>query len=133
MKKSIIIAVVAVCAVVVIGLSLLLVLRGQNWQNNQNEFSLVYSQNAGIPYTWEYEIEDETILKAVDAYVVRDDNQDGRVGARVYKKYVFQGLKEGKTFLTFKFVNFTNNEVENAERYIVTVDKDLKTTYVNIN
>ena len=105
----------------------------KNIKKSEGKIELVYSQSAGIPFKWEYEIEDKTILKCDEAYVISDENRDGRVGGKVSTKYVFKGLKEGKTILTFKFVNFTNDEVENSDRYIVTVDKDLKATYDKVD
>lgn len=84
---------------------------------------LTYKQNAGVPYKWEYEIEDESIVKFVKSYVVEDDNKNGKVGAPIYTNYVFKGLKKGTTTITFKFINITNNKVEKEEVNKVKVDE----------
>jgi len=84
---------------------------------------LTYKQNAGIPYKWEYKIEDESIVKFVKSYVVEDDNKDGKVGAPIYTNYVFKGIKKGTTTITFKFINITNNKVEKEEVNKVKVDE----------
>jgi len=84
---------------------------------------LTYKQNAGIPYKWEYKIEDESIVKFVKSYVVEDDNKDGKVGAPIYTNYVFKGIKKGTTTITFKFINITTNKVEKEEVNKVKVDE----------
>ena len=84
---------------------------------------LTYKQNAGVPYKWEYKIEDESIVKFVKSYVVEDDNKDGKVGAPIYTNYVFKGIKKGTTTITFKFINITNNKVEKEEVNKVKVDE----------
>ena len=80
--------------------------------------------NAGIPFKWEFEIEDESIAKFVKSYVVKDENTNGKVGASVYTNYVFKGLKEGKTKITFKFVSITDEKVEKEETHTVKVDRN---------
>lgn len=97
-----------------------------NKENNSKELELTYEINAGIPFKWIYEIEDKSVVEFVKKYVVRDDNKGAKVGASVYTNYVFKGLKEGKTSITFKMVNITgeHNDVK-EEKNIVYVDKDL--------
>ena len=97
-----------------------------------NQASLTYKISAGIPFKWEHEIEDESILKFVNSYVIKDENTGGKVGAPVYTKYIFEGLKEGTTTLTFKYVNFADNYLSSEEKYNVTVDKELKTTITKL-
>ena len=36
---------------------------------------LVYKNNAGVPYEWQYEIEDKSIVKLDKCYVVKDENK----------------------------------------------------------
>ena len=80
--------------------------------------------NAGIPYEWEFEIEDTDVAEFVKSYVVEDKNQDGLVGAPVTTKYVFKGLKEGKTTITFKMISITDDSIESTDVYKIEVDKD---------
>jgi hypothetical protein len=99
-------------------------------QKNPKELEIMKDISAGIPYKWEVEIEDESIVEFVKSYVVQDDNTDGKVGAKIYTNYVFKGLKEGSTNIVFKFVNFTNNIVDSEDKYPVHVDKDLNISLI---
>ena len=85
---------------------------------------LTYSINAGIPFKWEVEIEDETVAKLKKSYVTKNENKGAIVGGRVYTKYIFEGLKEGKTTITFKYVNITNEMPPKEEKYNIKVDKN---------
>ncbi len=85
---------------------------------------LTYKISAGIPFKWQYEIEDETIVKLTKSYVTKNENTRGKVGAPIYTKYIFEGLKEGKTTITFKFINITNEKPTREEKYFIKVDKD---------
>ncbi len=99
--------------------------------NNPNELELTYEINAGIPFKWQYVIEDESIIEFVRSYVIRDDNKGGLVGASVYTNYVFRGLKEGTTTITFQYVNFTDdNRVHGERKHIVKVDDALHVSLV---
>lgn len=98
--------------------------------NNPKELELTYTVSAGIPFKWEYEVKDEDVVSFDRSYVVKDENKNGKTGAPVTTNYVFKGLKEGKTTIVFKFVNFTTNEVSNTEEYEVIVDKDLNISLV---
>ena len=92
---------------------------------------LTYEINAGIPFKWEYEIEDESIVKFVKSYVLKDENTGAKTGASVYTNYVFEGLKEGTTTITFKTVSITGEYPDsNIEKNVVTVDKDLNISLV---
>lgn len=85
---------------------------------------LTYSINAGIPFKWEVEIEDETVAKLKKSYVTKNENKGAIVGGKVYTKYIFEGLKEGKTTITFKYVNITNEIPNKEEKYKIKVDKN---------
>lgn len=85
---------------------------------------LTYSINAGIPFKWEVEIEDETVVKLKKSYVTKNENKGTIVGGKVYTKYIFEGLKEGKTAITFKYINITNEIPAKEEKYNIKVDKN---------
>ena len=99
---------------------------------SSKKIELTYKQSAGIPFRWEYEIEDESIVKFEKSYVIKVENKGGNVGAKVYTNYVFKGLKKGTTTITFKFVNFTNNQIVKEEKNIVKVDNNLNISLVGI-
>lgn len=119
MNKKILISVPAVLVIIIVG-----VFCGIKLANKPKQLELTYEKNAGIPFKWGFEIEDESIAKFVKSYVVKDENTNGKVGASVYTNYVFKGLKEGKTNITFKFVNITDETVEKEETHTVKVDKN---------
>ncbi len=98
---------------------------------NPKELELTYEINAGIPFKWEYVIEDESIVEFVKSYVVRDDNKGGKVGASVYTNYVFKGLKEGETTISFRTVSITG-EYPPSDKTVhhVKVDKDLNISLI---
>lgn len=85
---------------------------------------LVYKNNAGIPYEWQYEIEDKDIVKLDKCYVIKDENKNGKTGAPIYTKYVFVGLKKGNTKIKFKYVNFVDKKVIKEDVYNVKVESN---------
>ena len=119
MNKKILISTLAVLVIIIVG-----VFCGIKLANKPKQLELTYEKNAGIPFKWEFEIEDESIAKFVKSYVVKDENTNGKVGASVYTNYVFKGLKEGKTKITFKFVSITDEKVEKEETHTVKVDRN---------
>ena len=119
MGKKILITIVVVLIVV-----LIIVFRTILANESSKKLELTYKISAGIPFRWEYEIEDEDIVYFDKSYVIKDENKGGKVGAPIYTNYVFKGRKKGKTTITFKFVNFTTNTVESEEKHTVRVDKN---------
>ena len=123
MNKIIILLVIVI---IVIGISFFM-FKGKNMKRevNSKELELTYELNAGIPFKWEVEVEDESIIEYVRSYVFRDDNEKGALtGASVYTNYVFRSLREGTTTITFKLVNFADSYVSKEEVHKVKVDKD---------
>ena len=92
----------------------------------KNQIEITYIINAGIPFKWECKVKDESIIKYIDKYVSKDENTNAQTGAPVHINYIFEGLKEGKTIITFQYVNFADNEVWEEEHYIATVNKNKK-------
>ena len=100
-------------------------------QKTSKELEFTYEINAGIPFKRVYEIEDDSVVGFVKSYVVKDENTNGKVGASVYTNYVFKGLKEGETTITFKVVSITGEyEDSQIEVHNVIVDKDLNISLV---
>ena len=94
-------------------------------KKSSKELELTYEINAGIPYKWVYEIEDPSVAEFVKSYVLKDENTGSIVGASVYTNYVFKGLKEGITTITFKCISITDEtDVWKEEKTKVKVDKD---------
>ena len=101
--------------------------------NDSKKLELTYEINAGIPFKWVYEIENPSIVQFVESYVLKDENTNGKVGASVYRNYVFKGLKEGSTTITFKEISITDeSDIVKEEKTGVRVDKDLNISIVAI-
>lgn len=104
-----------------------------NNSKNSKELEITKEINAGIPFKWEYEIEDPAIVEFVKSYVVKDENKGAIVGAKVYTNYVFKGIKEGKTHITFKFVSITGEDYPPIEEtYTIRVDKELNISLIAV-
>ena len=116
---------VIIFVVIILIIAIFLVLfNNKTKEGNPKELELTYEINAGIPFRWEYEIGDKSVVEFVKSYVVRDDNKGGKVGASVYTNYVFKGLREGETTITFNLVSITNEFDTKTEKYKVRVDQN---------
>lgn len=130
--KPKIIAVIVILLIVVILLVSVKIRMNDN--NSHKQIEITKEISAGIPYKWEYTIEDPTIVECSKVYVLKDENKNGIVGAPIYRNYVFKGLKEGVTKVTFKFTSITNEDEDGKEDvYTLKVDKDLNISLVVIN
>jgi len=87
------------------------------------ELELTYKTNGGVPYKWEYKIEDESIVEFVKTKDITSESDKKLTGGPVYINYIFKGLKEGKTTIIFKYINITDNSIEKEEKVEVKVDK----------
>lgn len=87
------------------------------------ELELTYKTNGGVPYKWEYKIEDESIVEFVKTKDITSKEDKKLTGGPVYINYIFKGLKKGKTTITFKYVNITDGSIEKEEKVTVKVDK----------
>jgi len=85
---------------------------------------LTYKTNGGVPYKWEYKIEDESIVQFVETKDITSENDKNLAGGPVSINYIFKGLKEGKTTVTFKYVNITNGSIEKEDKVTLKVDKN---------
>lgn len=92
-------------------------------KSGSKELELTYKTNGGVPYKWEYTIEDESIVTFVKTKDITPEKDKNLDGGPVYTNYIFKGLKEGKTTITFKYVNITNGSIEKEEKLTVKVDK----------
>ena len=87
------------------------------------ELELTYKTNGGVPYKWEYKIEDESIVEFVKTKDITVEEDKKIVGGPIYINYIFKGLKEGKTTITFKYINIIDGSIEKEDKVIVKVDK----------
>lgn len=120
MKKGyIILAVLITVGIALIVLGILL-----SGNKGPKQIELKFETNGGVPYEWQYGIEDETIAKFVKSYEVENKNDGTMVGAPIVLAFVFEGVNEGTTTIRFKYVNITDGSLDKEEEYLVKVDKD---------
>lgn len=127
MKKILIWLIPAI--LLIIGIIVIVIIKNEE---SKKQLELTYEINAGIPFKWEYEIEDPSIVELAKTYVIRDDNKGGLVGGKIATNYVFKGKKEGTTTVTFNFVRIDTEEeqIEKSETHTIKVDKDLNISLV---
>ena len=86
------------------------------------KLELTYKTNGGVPYKWEYKIEDESIVEFVETKNITSEEDKKLDGGPVYINYIFKGLKKGKTTITFKYVNILDGSIEKEDKVTVKVD-----------
>ena len=118
MKKKIMVLIGIILFILVVVITILV------FNSSSKTLELTYTTNGGVPYYWEYEIEDKSIVEFVKDYVVEDKNKGGLVGAPISTNYVFKGLKKGKTKITFKYVSVVDGTVAKEEVTKVLVDNN---------
>lgn len=128
MKKKIILILSLILIIVLTGTTILI----SKTFNTSKKLELTYNTNAGVPYKWEYEIEDPTIVKFYKKYEIENENKNGLVGGKISTNYVFKGLKRGKTTITFKYIDIRTKKVEKEETINVRVDKFRNISLVTI-
>lgn len=96
------------------------------------ELELTYKTNGGVPYKWEYKIEDESIVQLVKTKDITSKKDKELLGGLIYINYIFKGLKEGKTTITFKYINITDGSIDKEEKVTVKVDKNNNISLVAI-
>ena len=67
---------------------------------------LTYKTNGGVPYKWEYKIDNESIVQFVETKNITPDKYKNLDGGPVYINFVFKGIKKGKTTITFKYIKY---------------------------
>lgn len=112
-KKLIIILTSLICVLSITSIILL--------NENSKTLEITVNTNGGVPYNWQYEIEDEEIVKYVKKYTVEEDKTLD--GGPISINFVFEGLKEGKTTIKLKYVSVIDNSIEKEEIHHVKVDK----------
>ena len=126
--KKVLVPILALVSIILFAVVVIIVVnkKDNKWgDSTSNQIEFTYSVNGGVPYKWVYEIGDENIVSFVKSYVVEDKNVDGLVGAPISTNYVFKGLKEGITTVTFKYISLIENErVVRSEKHLLKVDKD---------
>lgn len=91
-------------------------------ESGSKTIELTMQTNGGVPYEWQYEIKDMDTVEFVKSYEIDNQNKNGLVGAPISINYVFKGLKEGKTTITFKYVSLSDGEIAQEKDFNIKVD-----------
>lgn len=94
-------------------------------KNSEKQITITYRIAAGIPFYWQYKIKDPSIVEFVEKKHRSTTKKKNLCGAPYDTDYIFKGLKEGKTTITFELFSISENKVDRKEKYKVEVDKDL--------
>jgi len=100
-------------------------------KNDSNLLDITYSMSSGIPFRWEYEIEDKTLCEFVRIDYEAEKTKEPICGGQVDSHYLFKGLKEGKTKIIFKLINFGDNYLSEINTYTIKVDENNIITVLN--
>ena len=98
---------------------------GKKKKDSSKKITITYRIAAGIPFYWQYKIKDPSIVEFVEAKHRSTTKKKNLCGAPYDTDYIFKGLKEGKTTITFELFSISENKVDRIEKYKVEVDKDL--------
>lgn len=123
-----------ICIYIIVGiiLSVITFLLINTFAHRNERLELTMKSNAGVPYKWIYEIEDESIVKFEKKYVVDEDRNVK--GGYISTNYVFKGLKKGKTKVTFKYVSILDEkDASKIEQFILKVDSNKNVSLVVID
>ena len=114
MNKKMVLIIIGI-VLIIVGIIVLLIVF-----NTPNEIEITRNETRGIPYKYEYEIEDESIVKLVKSYNL--DKDDKRKGGTDRINYVFTGLKKGTTKVIFKKIDLYSGEIATQETITFKVD-----------
>lgn len=95
----------------------------QNVKSNSNIVQLYGNSSTG--YIWQYSIKDENVVKVAEEKFEPDDKTGELDGSGGTYTWLFEGLKNGQTEITFNYLRPWESEVLESVTYVVTVDSDL--------
>lgn len=125
MKKKIIIGIVAV--IIVGALTVLCFV----FRKDSRLFEIKQTTNGGVPYAWEYDIEDNSIISYVETTTV--EKEKDVAGGEIYKYFKFKTMTSGETTITFNYVDTRDDSIYKSNKYIIKVDNNLKATIEKVN
>ena len=103
----------------------------QNKKTNSKLIEIKYEISSGIPFKWEYEIENNKICEFVKKESKAEKTKVPICGGNVEKIYYFKGLKKGNTTIFFKCINFADNYQSAIDEYKVNVDDNLNINIIS--
>ena len=116
MKNKKVIIIVGVILIILVSIIILI--------NSKKVNEVVLKTKGGVSYLWEYNIENNNIIELEEKE--SEEKTKNVVGGEKEQHFIFKGLKEGTTTITFDHRNIVENNVTNTKKYKVTVDKKLE-------
>ncbi len=133
MKNNYIIFVLILVVIISVLLILKLYIKNKmvpNTLRTNNE--IVLKTNGGVPYTWEYSIDDESIIQLKEKRI--EGEKDKKIaGGVILEHYVFKSIKPGITTIKFTYRNFTNKSIANTKKYKVVVNEKLELDIIEMS
>lgn len=122
MKKKVLIIISIVILLIFILLLLNLKKFNSNIKKTDSSNTIVVTMNSGVPYSWEYNLSDESIVSINKTSKVLSDNDGGPI--EVYFNVIPK--KEGTTFLTLNYTSILDNEIIETKKHKIEINKDLE-------
>lgn len=76
---------------------------GMEAVENGDTAIISFDANATTGYSWDYVLDDEGIVEEKSSSYITDGHSEGIVGYGGRQRYIFTGLKEGRTSATFSY------------------------------
>lgn len=70
---------------------------------NEFDYVLELDSNPSTGYTWNYTIEDDSVISIEEGEYISSTTDENIVGAPGRQKFIVHGLKEGSTTVIFKY------------------------------
>lgn len=125
-NKNVIISAVFIVLVLLIAVVAVNLCTGRN-----KNIEITVKTNDGIPFKWECEIENESIVQCVKEYEVERNKDNMITGGPKYINYVFKGVKKGDTKVRLKYVNTVDGSIAKVNVYNLKVDLKHNVTLVS--
>lgn len=100
-------------------------------KKNQNILEIKYDISSGIPFRWEYEIENKKICELTKSTAKGEKTKEPICGGNVETTYFFKGLKRGITIIRFKLINIGDGYISKIDEYKIEVDENLKINLIS--
>ena len=97
----------------------------KNIENNSKLLEIKYNLSSGIPFKWEYKIENNEICEFIKCESKGEKTKEPICGGNVETSYYFKGIKKGKTSILFKCINYADNYQIKTDEYKILVDESL--------
>ena len=89
-----------------------------------NSYRIKVNTNGGVPYSWSYKVEDESLVEIKQTSKALNNLDGGPV--EVY--FDIKPIKKGNTILTLEYKDIRDQHIEEKEVYEIEITDELKMT-----